>query len=125
MMPTSKKITTETDYKRVMQNIDVLMAKGSKNVTQAELTAIRKLAEKAQRYEQSKLVIDPPTTLAGIMEMKMFERKLKQKDLAEELHVSTTKLSMILSGKQRPDVDFLKAVHQKLGVDAGFLLSVV
>lgn len=124
-MPTIKKIATEADYKKVMQTIDALMAKGSKNVTRTELAEIRKLAERAQKYEQSKYVIDPPTTLAGIIEMKMYERKLKQKDLAEELRISTAKLSLILSGKQRPDVDFLKAVHQKLGVDAGFLLSVV
>ncbi|MGZ3837401.1 MAG: helix-turn-helix domain-containing protein [Flavisolibacter sp.] len=124
-MATIKKIASASDYKKVMNKIDALMAKGSKNVTRAELAEIRSLAQEAQKYEQSKFVIDPPTTLAGIIEMKMYERKLKQKELAAKLHVSTAKLSLILAGKQRPDVDFLKAVHQQLGVDAGFLLSVV
>jgi HTH-type transcriptional regulator / antitoxin HigA len=124
-MQTKKKISTQADYKKVMHKIDSLMAKGSGAVTKRELAQIRKLAVSAQKYETNKFIIEPPETLAGIIEMKMFERKLKQKDLAHELHISNTKLSLIMSGKQRPDVDFLKAMHMKLGVDAEFLLSVV
>jgi len=28
-----------------------------------------------------------------------------------------------MNGKQKPDVDFLKAVHTQLNVDAGFILQ--
>jgi antitoxin component HigA of HigAB toxin-antitoxin module len=124
-MGASKKIKTKDDYHEVMARIDELMAKGSSRVSKKELAEIRSLAMKAQQYEQQKYVIEPPTTLAGIIELKMYERKLKQKDLAKELNVSTAKLSLILSGKQKPDVDFLKAVHQRLGVNGDFLLKVV
>lgn len=120
-----KKIANEKDYKRVMATIDSLMAKGSEHVSKAELAEIRKMALAAQQYEQSKYAIEAPTTLAGIIEMKMYEMKLKQKDLAKKLHVSDAKLSMIMSGKQKPDVVFLKTVHQELHVDANLLLKAV
>jgi HTH-type transcriptional regulator/antitoxin HigA len=124
-MATLKKIANASDYKNVMAKIDSLMAKGSGNVTKSELAEIRRLAVSARDYEQNKFVIEVPTTLAGIIEMKMYEMKLKQKDLARKLKVSDTKLSLVMSGKQKPDVNFLKAVNQQLNVNGDFLLKVI
>ncbi len=117
-----KKITSEKHYKEIMDKIYKLMTKGSNGVTKKELQEIHKLAIIAQNYEMTKFTIEPSETLAGIIEMKMYERKLKQKDLAKELQVSNAKLFLIMSGKQKPDVDFLKAVHNKLEVNADFCL---
>ena len=108
-----------------MKNIDVLMNKGSEHVTKSELNEIRELALLAQRYEKQTMQIKPPSTLAGIIEMKMYEMHLKQTDIAHKLQVSNTKLSMIMHGKQKPDVAFLKSVHEQLYVDANLLLEVV
>lgn len=118
-----KKINNDADYNKVMAKIDSLMAKGSKNVSQEELAEIRKWALSAQSYEQEKYIIEAPTTLSGMIEMRMFELKLKQKDLAEKLNISNAKLSLIMNGKQKPDIDFLKAVYTKLNVDAEFILE--
>jgi HTH-type transcriptional regulator/antitoxin HigA len=57
-----------------------------------------------------------------MIEMRMFEMRLKQKDLAKKLKISDAKLSLIMNGKQKPDIDFLKAVHSELNVDAEFIL---
>jgi hypothetical protein len=35
------------------------------------------------------------------------------------------KLSLIMSGKQRPDISYLKAVHKELQIDANVLLEAV
>jgi len=118
-------IMSDPDYNAVMERIDELMAKGSDKVSKAELAEIRKLALAAQTYEQRKFVVHPPTTFAGIIEMKMYEMKLKQTELAKKLHISDTKLSLIMSGKQKPDIFFLKAVHRELHVDANLLLEAV
>lgn len=118
-------IASESDYNTVMTKIDELMAKGSKNVSKNELSEIRQLALLAQEYEQKKYVIELPSTFAGLIEMKMYEHNLKQTELAKKLHVSDTKLSLIMSGKQKPDVLFLKAVHKELHVDANLLLEAV
>ena len=122
-MQTTQKITQESDYKATMARIEHLMSKGSESVSKKELAEIRKLAVAAQAYEQSTFTIAPPTTLAGIIEMKMYEMKLKQKDLAKKLKVSDTKLSMIMNGKQKPDVDFIKSVHKQLKVNGDYLLN--
>ena len=117
------KINNDIDYNQVMEKLDELMAKGSENVSKDELAEIRSLAILAQTYEQHKYVIDAPTTLIGMVEMKMFEMRLKQKELAKKLKVSDAKLSLIMNGKQKPDVDFLKAVYSELNIDAGFILE--
>ncbi len=118
-----EKVKNEADYSKVMSTIDSLMAKGSGNVSKEELSQIRNLAMAAQVYEQEKYVIDAPTTLAGMIEMRMFEMRLKQKDLAIKLKISDAKLSLIMNGKQKPDVDFLKAIYSELNIDADFILE--
>ena len=118
-----EKINTDSNYTAVIAKIDSLMAKGSNNVSQMDLAEIRELALTAQDYEQQKYVIAAPTTLNGMIEMRMYEMRLKQKDLAKKLKVSDAKLSLIMNGKQRPDLDFLKAVHTELNVDAEFILQ--
>jgi HTH-type transcriptional regulator/antitoxin HigA len=130
MTPTVSKKTTasiasENDYNAVMSKIDKLMAKGSENVSKQELAEIRSLALKAQAYEKKKFIIEPPTTFAGIIEMKMYDMQLRQTQLAKKLHISDTKLSLIMSGKQKPDISFLKAVHKELKIDANLLLEAV
>lgn len=122
-MKPANKIKHDTDYTTVMAKIDGLMAKGSENVSKEELAEIKHLAIAIQSYEQEKYVIDLPTTLTGMIEMKMYELKLKQKDLAQQLNMSTAKLSLIMNGKQKPDVAFLKSVHAILKIDASFLLE--
>ena len=116
-------IKNEYDYKAIMSRIDALMAKGSENVSKEELAEIKEMALAAQQYEQNKYTIAMPQTLAGMIEMRMYEMRLKQKDLAKKLNISDAKLSLIMNGKQKPDVDFLKAVHTQLNVDAGFILQ--
>lgn len=118
-----EKIKTEASYKDVMAKIDTLMAKGSEKVSKDELSDIRKLALAAQEYEQEKYVIEAPSTLAGMIEMRMFEMRLKQKDLAKKLNVSDAKLSLIINGKQKPDIDFLKTVYKELKINADFILE--
>ena len=122
-MVRGNKIETKASYQAVMAKIDGLMAKGSGNVSAAELAEIRRLALSAQEYEKNVYVVDAPSTLSGMIEMRMYEMRLRQVDLARKLRVSPAKLSLILNGKQKPDVDFLKAVHTELNVDANFILE--
>jgi len=120
-----KKINASADYKKVMAKVDKLMSKGSSNVTKKELAEIKALAQSAQAFEQNKYIIEAPTTLTGIIEMRMFELQLKQKDLAKKLNVSDAKLSLIMSGKQKPDIQILKTVHKELKVSGDFLLEAI
>jgi HTH-type transcriptional regulator / antitoxin HigA len=53
----------------------------------------------------------------------MYERRLKQKELARLLGIGEPKLSQIMSRKRKADVAFLKAAHQHLGIDGNTLLE--
>ena len=106
-----------------MSRIDALMKKGEDTLTDKEAKELKKLALVAQQYEKNIYTIEAPKTIEGMIELKMYERKLKQKELAKLMGLGEAKLSQILSGKRVPDVAFLKAAYQKLGIDASFLLS--
>ena len=41
------------------------------------------MAVAAREYEKKRFVISPPKTIEGMIELKMHEKKLKQKDLAK------------------------------------------
>lgn len=114
---------TEAEYEEAMIEIDHLMKKGEARLSREELETIRTMALAAQAFEKEHYYVEPPRTLEGMIELRMYEMKLKQKDLAATLGVSNTKLSMILNGKQKPDIPFIKAVHTKLNVSADFILQ--
>jgi HTH-type transcriptional regulator / antitoxin HigA len=116
------KIETGKEYNSIMVKIDTLMKKGESNLTNKEAADLKNMALAAQAYEKSIYTISAPKTLEGMIELKMYEKKLKQKDLAKLMGLGEAKLSQILNGKRESDVAFLKAAHQKLGIDASFLL---
>ncbi len=117
------KIGNEKEYKATMKKIDALMKKGEKNLTDKEAKEIRTLALAAQAYEKSIYTIPAPKTFEGLIELKMYERRLKQKELAKLLGIGEPKLSQIMSRKRKPDLAFLKAAHEHLGIDGNILLE--
>ncbi|HTE33183.1 MAG TPA: helix-turn-helix domain-containing protein [Chryseolinea sp.] len=117
------RIENEKDYSAAMKKIDALMKKGEANLTNKEAEGLRTLALAAQAYEKSIYTIPAPKTLEGLIELKMYERKLKQKELARLLGIGEPKLSQIMSKKRKPDVAFLKAAHKLLGIDGNVLLD--
>ena len=65
-----------------------------------------------------------PQTVQGLIELKMYEKKLKQKELAKLLNTTDTKLSEIMHSKRKPSLNFLKAMHEVLGIDGNLLLKI-
>ena len=118
-------IRDEDGHNKGMAEIDELIEVGNDNIRNEDITRYSTLAKAAQSYEQKVYTIDPPQTLEGLLEWKMYELKLKQKGLAKKLHVSDAKLSLIMSGKQKPDTSLLKSIHKELGIDGNILLNVV
>ncbi len=119
------KIASEKDYEATMARVDALMKKGDKMLTAAELKKLRSMAEAAEAYEHIHYPLPMPKTIGGMIELKMFERKIKQNELARLMGLATPKLSQILNGKRPPDVKFLKAAYKKLHIDPAFLLDAV
>ena len=116
-------IFNEKSYKLALKKVDDLMKLGSQKITFDQVKEITTLAKSIQTYEKNIYTITPPTTLAGMIELRMYEMKFKQVELAKLLGISNTKLSLILSGKQKADLQFIKSIHKELKINAEFILQ--
>ena len=61
--------------------------------------------------------------MAEMIRFKMYERNLKQKQLAHLLEISEAYISGLLSGKRKISLELAKRLHSKLGIDAQFILT--
>jgi HTH-type transcriptional regulator/antitoxin HigA len=119
------KIQNKEVYELTMKEIDALMKKGEDNLSQNEFERLSILTEAAETYEDTHEPLPVPSSLPDMIRMKMFQLKLKQHYTARLLGVSEAKLSLILAGKQKPDIYFIKALHEKLNLDANQILEAV
>ncbi len=120
------KIADEQVYNTALERINILMKKGEGNLSVKEDAELSSLALAVEEYEEEHVYKpSPPKTLEGLIELYMYKKRLKQGQMAQTLGISQAKLSLILSGKQKPDVKFLKAVHKKLDIDANQLFEVI
>ncbi|MFT4093249.1 MAG: helix-turn-helix domain-containing protein [Niabella sp.] len=118
------KIKNNKEYKNTLHKVYSLMNKGEANLTKQEKATISELAEAVEHYEDNVLQIMPlPVTVISAVQDKIEEMNITQYALSGILNIGTAKLSQILNGKRKPDVTFLKAIHQKLGVDGNFILE--
>ncbi|MEO6905333.1 MAG: hypothetical protein ABI148_03160 [Ginsengibacter sp.] len=62
-------------------------------------------------------------TLEGMVETKIYNYKINQAELAKKQKLCIDKLSLILNGKQKPDIGFLKVVRKRLNIDEDFILD--
>ncbi len=97
---------------------------GFDHLTKKESAELNKYTQIVNAYEDTHYTIPLPQTLQGLIELKMFENKLKQKELAKMLNTTDTKLSEIMHNKRKPSISFLKAMHQILGIDGNLLLKI-
>ena len=118
-----KPYKTETEYNKAMSEILQLMNKGEGKLSKTEREKLRAMSLAAQAYEKNIYKIPAPSTIAGMIELRMYEMKLKQNELAKLMDVGEPKLSRILTGKTDPDVQFLKAAYRVLHIDPAFLLE--
>jgi len=117
------KINTEKEYQAAIEQIEIFIKKGFLHLTQKETKELEAISKSVAAYEKEYYPVPKPTSLSEMIELKMYELRLTQKKLSDILKIAPDKLSMILNGKREPDVAFLKAAYQKLGIDADFLLS--
>lgn len=112
----------------MMVEIYNLMNKGESKLTKLDSTKLSKMAIAAELYEDNVLGLKPlkePKTITELVELKLFEHKMTQARLAEEIGLAKSKVSEILNGKRKADIPFLKGIHKVLNIDAGLLLEIV
>jgi HTH-type transcriptional regulator / antitoxin HigA len=143
----SDKIISTDDYEKYMIIIENLMNRDEASLSKDEIALLRKLAEHAGDYEDASGMTPIPRSkelaqendrnkiaavlgyepdLIGLVEFKMYQLKMNQNGLAEEvLKMPASKISQILNKKREPDIHFLKGIHEKLGIDGNYILEAV
>ena len=124
------KISSEAEYRQIMERVETYLQKSSRQGGFHTLTAPEKeelpyfsLLVEAWKDGVPLMPIRQPKTLTEMLELKMYERKLKQKDLATLLGISATRLSEVMQGKRKVNMDLAKRLYSVLKIDAGFILE--
>jgi len=139
-------IKNKAEYTNAVNLLEQVATKNEEDLTTEELDWIKNTANQIAKYESKhgmtpidlRLVSEKEAdvqkiaqalgyepNLVDIIRFKMLQMKLNQKSLAELLCMNAAKVSQILSGKREPDVDFLRGIHMKLGIDGNVLLECV
>ncbi len=118
-----KKIS-ELEYKQASSRMEELLKVADNNTPQDDPIALELIVQSdiVEKYETENYSIGTPT-LKEVIELRMFERKLKQKDLAEILETSTSRISEYLNGKRDITIDIARALHKKLNIDSDIILQ--
>lgn len=123
------KIYNDIEFKEAFAELDNLIANGfqGNEVLEARFS---ELAIAIEDYEDNVLMLAPiqvkhPTNIVEMIELKMYQNKWKQKDLASLLEISETRLSEVMQGKRKVNIDLAKRLHFKLNIDADFILKVI
>ncbi|HEY9343014.1 MAG TPA: helix-turn-helix transcriptional regulator [Chitinophagaceae bacterium] len=115
----------ETSEIKINELLAIATQKGGfDNLTKKEKAALDKYTQVVKAYEDVNYKIPLPQTVQGLIELKMYEKKLKQKELARMLNVTDTKLSEIMHNKRKPSLSFIKAMNEVLGIDGNLLLKI-
>lgn len=98
-----------------------------------KLTEVQKLSKEEEKeldnisseiadYEEANFSFQPES-LTEMIELRMYQRKLKQKDLALILGTTPSRISEILNGKRGLTIDLAKNLYKKLNIDAEMILN--
>ena len=127
----AEKIHDRNEYNEVMKRIEKLLQKSTKlggfeKLPAKEAETLKKLSLQAEQYEDSipLMPIKTPSTLTEMIRYKMFEMNIRQKQLAKVLNTSEARISGLLTGKRKINLELAKKLHTKLHIDANFLLEV-
>ena len=124
-----KTVITKKEFEiaeaKMLELLTIATQKGGFNhLTAKQKIALNKYTETVKKYEDETFTIPMPQTVQGLIELKMFEKKLKQKELAKLLNTTDTKLSEIMNHKRKPSLSFIKAMNEVLGIDGNLLLKI-
>lgn len=128
----STQLKSRKEYDEVMARIEKLLQKstqlgGFDKLSTVDRSALADLSSVAEKYEDSipLMPMKNPESLADMLRYKMYEKDLKQKQLASVLGISEAFISGLLSGKRKLTIELAKKLHTQLDIDAHFLLMSV
>ena len=107
-----------------MAAIEPFLQKGFEHLTIEEDEELARMTSLIEEYEAVHYPLPfKPKTLVEMLELKMFERKLKQKELAKVLQVTENRISEVMNGKRKVNMDLAKRLYLELNIDPHFILT--
>ena len=126
------KISTKEEYADVMKDIETLLQRATKlggfeSLSKSDRAKLARLALSAEKFEDEipLMPIKTPKSLPEMLRYKMFERGLKQKQLAAILEISEATISGLMAGKRRLSLKLARKLNSKLDIDLDFLLMTI
>ncbi len=123
-------INSRNEYDLIMKRIEELLQKstqigGFDKLSKEDSLTLSELSILAEKYEDNipLMPIKMPSSLTEMIRYKMFEMNLKQKQLARILEISEARISELLTGKRKINIELAKKLHSKLNIDAHFILE--
>lgn len=116
-------INNETEYRAALAMIEPFLKKGFEQLTPEEDEELARISMLIEEYESVHYPLPfKPTNIIEMLELKMFERKMKQKDLAKALGITENRISEILNGKRKINMDLAKRLYHVLNIDPQFII---
>ena len=115
---------SENEYKKAKERLEELLLLVDDN-TPKENTNLEEfiwLSDLVESYETEYYPIGTPS-LKDVIELRMFEKKLKQKDLALLLETNASRISEYLNGKRDITIEIARGLHKKLNIDSDIILQ--
>ncbi len=115
---------TSEEYHKMLEKIDILLTKVGNNtrIHDKNFIELNRLSDIVAAYEEEHFPVPKPT-LTEVIQLRMFERKLTQKSLAELLGTNTARVSEYMRGKREISMKVAKALYHKLNIDPDIILS--
>jgi HTH-type transcriptional regulator / antitoxin HigA len=118
------------DYIEIMNKIEFFIQKattigGIENLPKEEFDNLNALSLLANAYEKNvrTTFLSAPTSISDALKIKMMQMRLKQKDMAQLLGIAESRLSEVLSGKRKVNMELAKKLNRLLKIEADFLLQ--
>ena len=114
----------ETEYKEALERIEELLKIVNDDTPENDknLQELVSLSDLVRHYEEEHYQIGTPS-LKEVIELRMFEMKLKQKDLAKILNTTSSRISEYMNGKRDITMNIARALYKKLNIDPEIILQ--
>ena len=119
------KIQSEVVYKATMQRIEELLPLVDDNtpMNDKNLIELDLLSALVEEYEDEHFPISSPN-LVDVLKLRMYEMGINQKELAELIGVSDSRVSEYLSKKSEPPLPVAREISRRLNIEASIVLGV-
>jgi HTH-type transcriptional regulator/antitoxin HigA len=117
-------LENEKQYEVMLERIEELLPLISNEtpITDRNMIELVVISNLVEEYEEKYYPVEMPT-LPEIIRYEMAERGITQKELAEMLGVSPSRISEYMTGKAEPTLKVARILNKKLDIDADFLLG--